>query len=57
MYSNEQEVPECSQAFLNALKEHFDIRKLIYEKTASVDYLLGIQEVLDFIENNNESYH
>ena len=50
-------LPECSPAFLGALKKALDIRKKLYEKEVSLDYLRGIQYVLDTIEYNNKTYH
>jgi len=47
-----KDFPRCSKVFLEKLKEVFDIRKLIrYSQTN--DYLRGVQDVLDFIEQQN----
>ena len=44
--------PKVSKEFLDHIKDVFDIRKIIMgDKT--VDYLKGIQDVLNYIEFNN----
>lgn len=48
----EELTPKVSKEFLDHIKDVFDIRKIIMgDKT--VDYLKGIQDVLNYIEINN----
>ena len=47
-----EDFPKCSNVFLKKLKEVFDIRKII-KHNPDVNYLKGVQEVLDFIEWRN----
>lgn len=41
--------PLIPKELLESLKEYYDIRKLV-KYSDSVDYLRGVQEVLDFLE-------
>lgn len=50
-------LPECSPAFLAGLKEMFDVRRMVRMPNVSVEYLRGVQEVLDAIESNNKDYY
>nr|DAG16851.1 MAG TPA: hypothetical protein [Caudoviricetes sp.] len=49
-----KDFPKCSNLFLKKLKETFDIRKMC-RYTDKVEYLRGIQDVLDFIEQAQKS--
>lgn len=51
-------LPECSPEFLRVLKNIFDTRRMLrYKEGVSLEYLKGIQEVLDYIEINNNNDH
>ena len=45
-----KDFPNFSQTFLKKLKETFDIRKMC-RYTDKVEYLRGVQDVLDFLDN------
>lgn len=45
-----KDFPNFSQTFLKKLKETFDIRKMC-RYTDKVEYLRGVQDVIDFLDN------
>lgn len=48
-----KDFPKCSKTYLKRLKDVFDIRKMIRYSSTTKDYLQGVQDVLDFIEMQN----
>lgn len=51
------DLPECPVALLEALKQVFDTRRLLYRQGVSIEYLKGVQDVLNTIEATNREYH
>lgn len=49
-------LPECSPEFLRVLKNIFDVRRMVTRADVTLEYLRGVQSVLDAIENSNNNY-
>lgn len=50
-------LPECSPEFLRVLKNIFDTRRMLNTSGISLEYLKGVQAVLDAIEASNKNYN
>lgn len=52
---DELELPQCSPEFLRALSAIFDTRIILRRKDVTLDYLRGVQDVLDYITLTNDN--